>query len=134
MSPKYCEGKDHHFNPASLDGNCIECGGADPKGREALHTPLPWSLGQKKDTQNALYDISGLLVADCQTDRARNKEEEKANAAFIRLAVDMYDASRDALRDLTIAFGTWGGEVHPEMKKKALAKAKEVLQKMGIEL
>lgn len=61
-------------------------------------TPLPWHMGVKQ-AERIVYDASGWAVANATTYHGQaDKEETKANAAYIAHAANAYPKLVDALR------------------------------------
>lgn len=97
MRIKICQALDHVYNPVTLDGKCVECGGVD-QVTEPQHTKTPWILYDDGHDE----DASDIIQAP---DEDQENPEEKidiaemfpaknqhANAAFIVRAANSHKA------------------------------------------
>lgn len=94
---KQCQGEDHNYNPITLDGKCVECGGLEPSEanmwNEVKHTPTPWRT-ILAPTQIVTDDkVIATLNADLLAEG-----EKFANAEFIVRAVNTHDETIRALK------------------------------------
>ena len=85
-------------------------------------TPGPWTKMNATDVFEGYWN--GRQVADCMVDNDINYPQQKANAALIAAAPDMYEA----LDNLLEAWDEWGVSSFPDpfadMARAALAKAR----------